>query len=106
MPVVIGLCAIYPWPNTEGLGNAWYLNTGFFLLRCAIDVVLWNLLAAYALWLPRGLDTGIAPALSWVSAMGLLLLALLGGWLQGQLGWYPQAMPLEPPASDHGHGGH
>ena len=75
IPVLIGLRAIYPWPGDGGLGNSWYLNTGFFILRYAIDVVVWNALAAYALWAPRGLAVGVPPALRWVSAVGLLLLA-------------------------------
>ena len=73
--VPIGSRAVYPWPGANGLGNAWYLNTGFFILRYAIDVVVWNAAAAYALWAPRGLAAGVPPALRWVSAIGLLLLA-------------------------------
>jgi hypothetical protein len=75
LPVLIGLRAIYPWAGASDLGNGWYLNTGFFILRYAIDVVVWNALAAYALWAPRGLVVGVPPALRWVSAVGLLLLA-------------------------------
>ena len=75
IPVLIGLRAVYPWPDAAGLGNAFYLNSGFFALRYAIDVVLWNGLAAYALWMPRGIVVGVPPALSWISAVGLLLLA-------------------------------
>ena len=41
-------------------------------LRYAIYVVLWNLLAAFALWGPRGGATPIAPALSWLSGVGLV----------------------------------
>jgi hypothetical protein len=75
VPVLMGLRAIYSWPAAGNLGNGWYLNAGFFLLRYAIDVVVWNALAAYALWAPRGLVVGVPPALRWVSAVGLLLLA-------------------------------
>jgi hypothetical protein len=75
IPVLLGLRAIYPWPGASGLGNAWYLNTGFFVLRYAIDLVLWNAIAAYALWAPRGIAVGVEPGLRWLSAIGLLLLA-------------------------------
>src|SRR5438552_4156250 len=30
IPGRLGLRAIYPWPGVSGLGNAWYLNTGFY----------------------------------------------------------------------------
>ena len=73
--VMIGRAALYPWPTASGLDNAFYLNSSFFIARYAVDVVLWNLLAAYALWVPRGLEIGLSPALSWLSAVGLLLLA-------------------------------
>src|SRR2546421_1829721 len=75
IPVLLGLRAIYPGPAASGLGNAWYLNTGFFVLRYAIDLVLWNGIAAYALWAPRGNAIGVEPGLRWLSAIGLLLLA-------------------------------
>jgi hypothetical protein len=79
IPVLIGLGAIYPWPAT-GYSNGWYLNTGFFILRYAIDFVVWNAAAAYALWAPRGLAVGVPPGLRWVSAIGLLLLAYTAGF--------------------------
>jgi hypothetical protein len=75
IPVLLGLRAIYPWPGASGLGNAWYLNAGFFTLRYAIDLVVWNGIAAYALWAPRGIAVGVEPGLRWLSAIGLLLLA-------------------------------
>jgi len=80
VPVLIGLRAIYPWPGAGDLGNGWYLNTGFFILRYAIDVVVWNAVASYALWAPRGLSVGVPPGLRWVSAIGLLLLAYTAGF--------------------------
>ena len=49
-----------------------------FYLRYAIYVVLWNLLAAFALLGPRGEAEPIAPALSWLSGVALILLALYG----------------------------
>src|SRR5690348_2395075 len=79
IPVLIGLRAIYPWPAT-GYSNGWYLNTGFFILRYAIDFVIWNAAAAYALWAPRGLAVGVPPGLRWASAIGLLLLAYTAGF--------------------------
>ena len=75
IPVLLGLRAVYPWPGASDLGNAWYLNTGFFVLRYAMDVVLWNGVAAYALWAPRGIALGVEPGLRWLSAIGLMLLA-------------------------------
>jgi hypothetical protein len=79
IPVLIGVRAIYPWPAT-GYSNGWYLNTGFFILRYAIDFIVWNAAAAYALWAPRGLAIGVPPGLRWVSAIGLLLLAYTAGF--------------------------
>ena len=80
VPVLIGIRAIYPWPGIGDLGNGWYLNTGFFILRYAIDFVVWNAAAAYALWAPRGLAAGVPPSLRWASAIGLLLLAYTAGF--------------------------
>src|SRR5207248_2605588 len=71
IPVLIGLAAIYSWPLAGISGNGWYLNTGFFILRYAVDLVVWNALAAYALWAPRGLALGVPPGLRWASAIGL-----------------------------------
>jgi len=75
VPAFIGLHTLYTWPGKTGLSNGFYLNTGFFIARYVIDLVVWNALAAYALWWPRGLAAGIAPSLSWLSGIGLLLLA-------------------------------
>jgi hypothetical protein len=77
IPAFIGLGAIYSWAHpAPDLGNIFYLNSGAFLLRYAIDIVLWNLLAAFALWARRDEAAPIAPALSWLSGIGLILLAL------------------------------
>src|SRR5205085_613607 len=94
--VMIGRAVLYSWPSASGLGNAFYLNSGFFIARYAFDVVLWNLLAAYALWVPRGLDTGVLPGLSWLSAVGLLVLAYTASFaaidweedLKREIPWY------------------
>lgn len=77
IPAWIGLSTLYSWTHpAPNLGNTFYLNPTAFYLRYAIDVVLWNLLAAFALWAPRGEALPIAPALSWLSGVGLILLAL------------------------------
>jgi hypothetical protein len=76
IPAFVGLGALYGWVHAPpGLANTWYLNSGGFVARYAAYVVLWNLLAAFALWAPRGRATPIAPALSWLSGVGLVLLA-------------------------------
>ncbi len=38
--------------------------------------------------------------------IGLTLLALFCGWVQGRLGLTPAEVSFEPPAVDHGHHGH
>jgi hypothetical protein len=76
IPAFIGLHSLYSWTHpAASLGNTFYLNSTAFLLRYAIYIVLWNLLAAFALWAPRGEETPIAPELSWMSGVGLVVLA-------------------------------
>jgi hypothetical protein len=76
IPAFIGLHDLYSWTHpAPSLGNTFYLNTNGFLLRYAVYIVLWNLLAAYALWGPRAAAEPIAPGLSWLSGIGLTLLA-------------------------------
>ena len=76
LPLVASLPAIYRWSAGEsGLTNHFYLNDGFFALRYAVDVVLWNALAAWAVLAPRAGAEGVPRGLSWVSALGLVLLA-------------------------------
>ena len=76
IPAFIGLHELYSWTHpAPSLGNTFYLNPNAFLLRYAIYIVLWNLLAAFALWGPRQEAEPIAPALSWLSGVGLILLA-------------------------------
>ena len=73
IPAFVGLHALYSWTHpAPSLGNTFYLNSTGFYLRYAIDVVLWNLLAAFALWGPRGEAAPIAPGLSWLSGIGLI----------------------------------
>lgn len=81
IPAFIGLHALYSWTHPAAdLGNTFYLNPSGFYLRYALDVVLWNLLAAFALWAPRGEATPIPPGLSWLSGIGLILLAVSAGF--------------------------
>ncbi len=76
VPALIGLRDLYGWTHpAPSLGNTFYLNREFFLSRYVLYAVLWNLLAGYALWAQRGEATPIAPALSWLSGIGLLVLA-------------------------------
>jgi hypothetical protein len=72
----IGLNSLYDWTlPAPGLANVFYLNPTDFLIRYGIYVVLWNLLAAFALWAPRERGQPIPAALSWISAVGLIALA-------------------------------
>lgn len=76
IPVMIGLDSLYSWAHpSPDLVNLWYLNPWAFYLRYACYVVLWNLLAAFALLGPRREAEPIAPALSWLSGIALILLA-------------------------------
>src|SRR6185437_11000200 len=60
LPLVASLPAIYRWSAGEsGLTNHFYLNDGFFALRYAVDVVLWNALAAWAVLAPRAGAEGV-----------------------------------------------
>lgn len=92
IPAFIGLHALYSWTHpAPNLGNVFYLNATGFYLRYAIYVVLWNLLAAFALWAPRGEAAPIPPSLSWLSGVGLVLLAFSTGF--ASIDWI---MSLEP----------
>jgi hypothetical protein len=76
IPVMLGLNSLYSWTHqSQDLVNLWYLNPWAFYLRYACYVVLWNLLAAFALLGPRHEAEPIAPALSWLSGIALILLA-------------------------------
>lgn len=76
IPAFVTLHDLYSWTHpAPSLGNTFYLNTNAFMLRYAVYIVLWNMLAAFALWAPRGEPEPIAPALSWISGLGLVLLA-------------------------------
>ncbi len=72
----VGLHSIYEWTRPPpGLSNIFYLNPTAFFIRYAVYVVLWNLLAAFALWAPREGGEPIRSGLSWISAIGLIVLA-------------------------------
>jgi hypothetical protein len=92
IPAFIGLSSLYAWTHpAPDLGNVFYLNPTGFFIRYAIYVVLWNALAAYALWGPRIGRLPIAPALSWISGVGLVVLAFSAGF--GSIDWI---LSLEP----------
>jgi hypothetical protein len=76
IPAFVGLGSLYNWTRpAPDLMNVWYLNPPAFYLRYACYVVLWNLLAAFALLGPRHEAGPIAPRLSWLSGIALILLA-------------------------------
>ena len=92
IPALLGLSSLYAWTHPEpGLRNVFYLNPADFLIRYAIDVVLWNALAAFALWGPRSGRLPIRPALSWMSGVGLVVLAFSAGF--ASIDWI---LSLEP----------
>ncbi|MGH7029621.1 MAG: hypothetical protein ACREE9_06445 [Stellaceae bacterium] len=92
IPAFIGLHDLYSWTHpAASLVNTWYLYSNAFLLRYAVYIVLWNLLAAYALWAPRGESEPIVPGLSWLSGVGLILLAFSASF--ASIDWI---MSLEP----------
>lgn len=72
----IGLDSLYVWTHpAPGLANVFYLNAPDFFIRYGAYVVLWNVLAAFALWRRDG-AAPIAPGLSCLSGLGLVALAL------------------------------
>ncbi|HUH86019.1 MAG TPA: hypothetical protein VLX85_15525 [Stellaceae bacterium] len=76
LPLFAGFHQVFAWASPAApLDNAFYLDFGFFVRRYAVDVLLWNGLAAYALWWPRDDAVGVASSVSWASGIGLLLLA-------------------------------
>lgn len=77
IPAFVHLDALYSWTHPPpGLPNTFYLNPLAFFIRYGAYVAVWNLLAAFALWGPRAGSQPIAPGLSWISAIGLIVLAL------------------------------
>lgn len=93
LPMLAGLGQVYRWSGgqTPGLANAFYLNDGFFTLRYALDLVVWNALAAWALFAPRAGASGVPRGLSWISGIGLVLLAYTAAF--AGIDW---VMSLEP----------
>jgi len=76
IPAFVGLGSLYDWTHPQAsLTNLFYLNAPAFLIRYACYVVIWNLLAAFALWGPREGRLPIRPGLSWLSGLGLVALA-------------------------------
>ncbi|WP_407175024.1 hypothetical protein [Bradyrhizobium sp. STM 3562] len=77
IPAFIDLNSLYGWTHpAPDLPNTFYLNPHAFRVRYGIYVVLWNLLAGYALWGPREGKEPVRSGLSWISAIGLIVLAL------------------------------
>lgn len=77
IPAFVGLDALYVWTHPAAdLANVFYLNPTAFFIRYGVYVIVWNLLAAYALSGPRRGGFPISPALSWISGIGLAALAL------------------------------
>jgi hypothetical protein len=92
IPAFVDLHALYSWTHpAANLNNVFYLNPMAFYIRYGSDVVLWNLLAAFALWAPRGDATPIPPALSWLSGIGLILLAFSVGF--ASIDWVMSLLP-------------
>ena len=76
IPAFVHLNALYNWTNPPpDLPNVFYLNPTAFFIRYAAYVVIWNLLAAFALWGPRQGREPIRPGLSWISGVGLIAMA-------------------------------
>ncbi len=76
IPSFVGLSSLYVWTHPEThLANAFYLNATDFFIRYAAYLIVWNLLAAFALWGPREGKLPIVPSLSWISGIGLVVLA-------------------------------
>jgi hypothetical protein len=76
IPAFMGINSLYEWTHPQAsLPNLFYLNSTGFFVRYACYVVVWNLLAAFALWGPRVDRLPIRPALSWLSGVGLVALA-------------------------------
>lgn len=90
IPAFLGLSSLYSWSHASyHLGNAAYLNPISFFIRYAIYLILWNLLAAFALWAPR--VPTLSPNFVWVSGIGLVILAFSSGF--ASIDWI---LSLEP----------
>jgi hypothetical protein len=81
LPAFVGLHSLYEWTRpASDLTNLFYLNPAAFFIRFACYLIVWNLLAAYALWGPREGRLPIRPGLSWLSGIGLVALAFSTGF--------------------------
>jgi hypothetical protein len=81
IPAFIGLHALYSWTHpTADLTNIFYLNPVAFFVRYGCYVVVWNLLAAFVVLVPREGRFPIGPALSWISGIALVVLAFSTGF--------------------------
>ena len=92
IPAFIGLESLYGWTHpTPELANVFYLNPRAFYLRYAIYVVLWN--AARRLCAAGTAREGepIAPALSWLSGVALILLAFSASF--ASIDWMLSLLP-------------
>jgi hypothetical protein len=87
IPVLTGMAGVYEWSNVEAVSHdralqakAAYLNVPFFVIRCAIYLAIWVLLARYFLRRSVEQDATGDPRLTlnmqWWSAPGILLYAL------------------------------
>jgi hypothetical protein len=76
IPAFLSIDSLYEWTHPQAsLTNLFYLNAPAFFIRYACYVVIWNLLAAFALWGARDGRLPIRPGLSWLSGLGLVALA-------------------------------
>ena len=92
IPAFIGLHALYELTHPPAdLANVFYLNPTAFFVRYACYLVLWNVLAAFALWGPREGKLPIRSSLSWLSGIGLIALAFSVSF--GSIDWI---LSLEP----------
>lgn len=92
IPAFVGLGALYSWVHpAASLGNTFYLNPPMFWLRYGVYVVLWNVLAAFAFWAPRGEAAPILPGLSWISGIGLVVLGFSTGF--AAIDWICRSSP-------------
>ncbi|MBV9523770.1 MAG: hypothetical protein JO010_13300 [Alphaproteobacteria bacterium] len=79
IPILFALPALYPWARPDEaryLANTFYLNTPFFIARCAGYFVLWAALALLAFRRSASDRADPSGAGGGLSALGLLLLAV------------------------------
>ena len=92
IPAFLDLGSLYSWTDpAPDLANTFYLNPTDFFIRYGAYLLIWNALAAYALFGPRRGAAPISPGLSWISGLGLVALAFSAGF--AAIDWI---MSLEP----------